>query len=1017
MQASQYHENVGNFLESLYREVVTGYSADGPQEFIPLSRPGDYLKKSRRMFRLLEEVAPQCTVSPQTVQNFYPQIFTILLQMGQGSYITKFVRNRCTDDNLPTLEGPALLKFFNNETMAREFEQRKWAICVPAFDSALLEDTYYNPDEILPITKRTKISDCGGSAIIYRIEIHPDHNRLRSRQKPESSNSFQPNTYALKVFRGSNAEIPYLKEYRAFKRIRDAQADIVGFLGAFRHGSSYNIILEYADGGDLENHFKSVIPPPTQVERRKVWNNLQRLLYAVIELQGHDRTGMEARCHRGFHQDIKPKNVLVMTCGNGCEYNRKFKLGDLNTCHFVDSNVPGEVQDADSHGTYAYAAPECYRTSELRNTRLPIDQSVDIFSLGCVWLESTVWIMRGYAALLHFRTQRAHEARNNNIGDAGEVFHRVSSLLPGVSDMCSQLQQEAQREGDSLTYSMIEMIKEMISITPRDRPSALLLRNKVEGLMRVSKTSPHTRSRGVHITRPNDRPSRSPSQEPQTPQYAQPSLPIRTTSSRSMPTFRKSSHDAPFSSPLINKSGSTFDNSTGVMQSASHGHISGINTDYGLVEEPGFIDSSSFSGSTPPRSNTVSHSFQPSGNFSPSSRTHPPKWSQSSVDYQYGMDSNDSRIQKDNRAITSGTQGQRTNSRMEHRRSSRESTTASMVEEQTTEQDDLHYSISMRNPGHPHPRNKPSRLSYTSSSYPRSPTFITMDEQDEGSEYDIGHQNYHRHEQQHRITPTRSGVEIPTCSRRELKQYIDDYKSEGSLRHFGSRRTRNARSLPYDHLLKRLDKRDHVFIFDNCNSMDPYWDEVVEQAKLLAYLVKRVDKNGLDLYATIAKDDDPNRHMCVKNTTDLVKHVARLKRSSSRDITQTLRQVLDPYLTSLRASHNSRTYLYDLYSRDVKPMTIYIFTDGIWTRDSDPSPLIKKAADTLEQTQHPYDQLGIQFIQWGDDPNGTQRLGNLDTLPLYQMEPTRDIVDTIHYDDDNIWKMLFGSIDKIFDGE
>lgn len=65
----------------------------------------------------------------------------------------------------------------------------------------------------------------------------------------------------------------------------------------------------------------------------------------------------------------------------------------------------------------------------------------------------------------------------------------------------------------------------------------------------------------------------------------------------------------------------------------------------------------------------------------------------------------------------------------------------------------------------------------------------------------------------------------------------------------------------------------------------------------------------------------------------------------------------------------------------VRPLTIIVFTDGMWREGSDPENLIIDAVDALESTDWAgQQQLGIQFVQFGDDSAATKKLEELDTL-------------------------------------
>ena len=90
----------------------------------------------------------------------------------------------------------------------------------------------------------------------------------------------------------------YHKEREAFLRTWSPvpSTDIVRYYGAFTHGDSHNLILEFADKGDLEYHFHNARRPRNPEDILKVWKGLRRLLYAVMKLHGADK---REECSRG----------------------------------------------------------------------------------------------------------------------------------------------------------------------------------------------------------------------------------------------------------------------------------------------------------------------------------------------------------------------------------------------------------------------------------------------------------------------------------------------------------------------------------------------------------------------------------------------------------------------------------------------------------------------------------------------------------------------------------------------
>lgn len=184
--------------------------------------------------------------------------------------------------------------------------------------------------------------------------------------------------------------------------------------------------------------------------------------------------------------------------------------------------------------------------------------------------------------------------------------------------------------------------------------------------------------------------------------------------------------------------------------------------------------------------------------------------------------------------------------------------------------------------------------------------------------------------------------------------------------------------------------------------MNRYWDEVRELFGLLAYTLKTFGEGRIELCFTISES-----HYEANNTTTLSHYMRRIHPAGTSNIERSLRQILEPYLEkAVRARGQPKGFR---TKRSVRPLSIYVLTDGVWEPNSNPAGFLT----TLKSKAHSLTDLddrriGIQFIQFGDDERGADRLQFLDN------ECDFDIVDTERSDGD-VLKMLLGSIDERYD--
>jgi len=189
--------------------------------------------------------------------------------------------------------------------------------------------------------------------------------------------------------------------------------------------------------------------------------------------------------------------------------------------------------------------------------------------------------------------------------------------------------------------------------------------------------------------------------------------------------------------------------------------------------------------------------------------------------------------------------------------------------------------------------------------------------------------------------------------------------------------------------------------------MLPHWDEVLKVLEALAYLVKNMDPDGIDVQFM-----NSCQHNCRgKNRKDLIKKFRKVIPSGQCPIGVALHRVLPAYYpkqTSKRTSWLSKPV------GDQPGVNIYILTDGVWSEGqecfSTVQSHIRQLASRLGEVGK-LEHVGIQFIRFGDDEVGTKRLDTLDDdgAPL-----DRDIVDT-EPSTGNVFKMLFGSTDRTWD--
>ena len=166
--------------------------------------------------------------------------------------------------------------------------------------------------------------------------------------------------------------------------------------------------------------------------------------------------------------------------------------------------------------------------------------------------------------------------------------------------------------------------------------------------------------------------------------------------------------------------------------------------------------------------------------------------------------------------------------------------------------------------------------------------------------------------------------------------------------------------------------------------MEPHWDNMIDLFAVLAWMIKDADPDGMELYFTVS-DGAPIKS---RDTTPLVTALRSKSQVGTTDINLSLTHILDGYKTKLHEQkrHRSRWQIARKSSKDVRPMNLYVFTDGRWEAPANAATPIRNLVKKLEDLGLQRSQVGIQFISFGSDPEGLRRLAVLDDhlgLSLY----------------------------------
>ena len=199
--------------------------------------------------------------------------------------------------------------------------------------------------------------------------------------------------------------------------------NIIGYKEAFFDDKSktLNIVMEYADGGDLNSKIKEIKQKKLYFEEKQIWSTLIQILEGLNYL------------HKSciIHRDLKSANIFLTKDGI-------VKIGDLNVSKILTKMVTTNTQT----GTPYFASPEIWNDQ-------PYDYKCDIWSVGCIIYEM---------ASLHVPFRGV------------SMQNLYKNVLRGI------YQQIPSRYSDDLK----QIIKTILVVNPKKRPSAKeLLENSI----------------------------------------------------------------------------------------------------------------------------------------------------------------------------------------------------------------------------------------------------------------------------------------------------------------------------------------------------------------------------------------------------------------------------------------------------------------------------------------------------------------------------------------------------------
>jgi len=209
-------------------------------------------------------------------------------------------------------------------------------------------------------------------------------------------------------------------------------------------------MFPWAEGGDLEDFWKEANPRLRSPELT-LWS-LKQMLGLAEALEG---------LHQGFddesnfrHGNLKPGNILhFLGAGEGILKIAGFEISRAHHNATYDRAKPTISRAT----TPSYEAPEA--TLVIRN-REPRSPKYDIWSLGCIFLEFTIWLVHNWEEVqIFYEARKLNSPMDYNSGHFYQITGLTVQSHQAVYQKIADLKMVPQSKEDTALGDLLNLIQ------------------------------------------------------------------------------------------------------------------------------------------------------------------------------------------------------------------------------------------------------------------------------------------------------------------------------------------------------------------------------------------------------------------------------------------------------------------------------------------------------------------------------------------------------------------------------
>ncbi|KAK3616281.1 hypothetical protein LTR56_026056 [Elasticomyces elasticus] len=381
--------------------------------------------------------------------------------------------------------GPMFNSWDTSEV--KDFNNKQWQFLAPVFSPEQFEH-WLNHKHPLTYTRPDSVLRCGHFGYVWEAHLDPSHQKgFHWMCEPDLNNELKI-SIAVKEYRNDTdlAKRSWEDEKRVFSNTGAGQhKHLVERIAAIAQGDQYYLLLEWANGGNLKKFWETRPERSTRIDASEVLEILTQfvgLAGAILHMhtgrsnttEGHPPSRAASMASDTIidgpeipsinapdeglkthwrHGDLKPENILVFK-QLGC-WLGLLKIADLGLTKGhadITANRPPSTQ---IHATRQYEAPEV-QTGRLtaRSRRF------DIWSFGCVMLETVIWMLYGYDTLNEFWTV-PYDGKNT-------LYYTITGQSAQVSEAAKSWMQQIQSNDPECSETRATVLGDLLRLA-RDK--------------------------------------------------------------------------------------------------------------------------------------------------------------------------------------------------------------------------------------------------------------------------------------------------------------------------------------------------------------------------------------------------------------------------------------------------------------------------------------------------------------------------------------------------------------------